>query len=49
MNKDEGGCKGVANGKFETARLAFFSASQRLFDFLDCETEIEIAKLIKFD
>ena len=30
---------GVANGKCETARLAFFFASPRHFDFLDCETE----------
>ena len=29
----------VANGKCETARLAFFFASPRHFDFLDCETE----------
>ena len=29
----------MANGKCETARLAFLFASPRHFDFLDCETE----------
>ena len=32
-------CWGVANGNWETARLAFFFASPRHFDFLDCDTE----------
>ena len=30
---------GVANGKGETARPAFFFANPRHFNFLDCETE----------
>ena len=30
---------GVANGKCETARLAFSFASPRHFDFSNCETE----------
>ena len=49
--------KGVANGKCETARLAFFFASPRHFDFLDCETETskcfecvrETFRLLKFE
>ena len=43
MSTDICNCKrnviGVANGKCETARLAFFFASLRHFDFLHCETE----------
>lgn len=49
--------EGVANGKCETARLAFFFASPRHFDFLDCETETskcfecerETFRLLKFE
>ena len=33
-----GTTQGVANGNCETARLRFFFASLRHFDFLDCET-----------
>ena len=29
---------------FEMVRLPLFSASPRLFEFLDCETEIETSK-----
>ena len=47
----------MANGKCKTARLAFFFASLRHFDFLDCETktskcfecECETFRLLKFE
>ena len=48
----------MVNGRFcETARLAFFFAIPRHFEFLDCETEIskcvecerETFRLLKFE